>query len=84
MTVWSQRLPVFSVHGILRARILESVPGDLPDPGIKPHLLRLLRWQAGNVKAGGTLPLVPPGKPKWSCLTGFTTSRILILLVVSH
>ena len=84
MTVWSQRLPVFSVHGILRARKLESVPGDLPDPGIKPHLLRLLRWQAGDVKAGGTLPLVPPEKPKWSCLTGFITSRILILLVVSH
>ena len=29
-------------------------PGDLPDPGIKPHLLHLLHWQAGDVKAGGT------------------------------
>ena len=26
-----------SVHGILQARILEWVPGDLPDPGIKPR-----------------------------------------------
>ena len=32
-------------------------PGDLPDQGIKPHLLHLLRWQADS------LPLVPPGKP---------------------
>ena len=33
-------------------------PGDFPDPGIKPHLLCLLHWQTGS------LPLVPPGKPK--------------------
>ena len=84
MTVCSQRLPVSSVHGILQARILESVPGDLPDPGIKPHLLHLLNWQAGDVKAGGTLPLVPAGKPEWSCPTGFITSSILILLLVRH
>ena len=33
-------------------------PDDLPDPGIKPHLLiHLLHWQAGS------LPLAPPGKP---------------------
>ena len=32
-------------------------PGDLPDPGLNLHLLRLLRWQAGS------LPLAPPGKP---------------------
>ena len=32
-------------------------PGDLPDPGIKPCLLRLLLWQAGS------LPLAPAGKP---------------------
>ena len=31
-------------------------PGDLPDPGIKPHLLNLLHWQVGS------LALVPPGK----------------------
>ena len=30
-------------------------PGDLPNPGIKPHLLRLLLWQVGS------LPLEPPG-----------------------
>ena len=32
--------PVFSVHGIILARILDwvaiSSPGDIPDPGIKP------------------------------------------------
>ena len=32
-------------------------PGDLPNPGIKPHLLGLLHWQTGS------LPLAPPGKP---------------------
>ena len=32
-------------------------PGELPNPGINPRLLRLLHWQAGS------LPLVPPGKP---------------------
>ena len=57
---------------------------ELSDPGIKPHLLHLLHWQAGDVKAGGTLPLVPPGKPKWSCLSGFINSSLLILLVVSQ
>ena len=34
-------------------------PGDLPDPGIEPTLLRLLHWQASS------LPLMPPGKPLW-------------------
>ena len=34
-----------------------SPPGDLPDQGIKPHLLCLLHWQADS------LPLVPRGKP---------------------
>ena len=33
-------------------------PGDLPDPGIKMHLLCLLNWQVGS------LLLVPPGKPR--------------------
>ena len=32
-------------------------PGNLPNLGIKPHLIHLLYWQAGF------LPLVPPGKP---------------------
>ena len=39
--------PVFSVHGILQARILEwvaiSFSRDLPDPGIKPRSLVL--WE---------------------------------------
>ena len=30
-------------------------PGDLPDPGLNPCLLSLLRWQAGS------LPVAPPG-----------------------
>ena len=32
-------------------------PGDLPNLGITPGLLRLLHWQAGS------LPLAPPGNP---------------------
>ena len=38
-------------------------PRDLLNPGLNPHLLRLLHWQAGS------LPLAPPGKPQqegWS------------------
>ena len=31
-------------------------PGDLPNPGVEPHLLCLLHWQAGS------LPLAPPGR----------------------
>jgi len=38
-----------SVHGISQARILSRLPspspGDLPHPGIEPHLLPLLHWQ---------------------------------------
>ena len=51
-------LPGSSVHGILQARILESVafpsPGDLPDPGITP---RSPAAEAEPVLTG------PPGKP---------------------
>jgi len=32
------------------------LPGDLPDPGIKPRSL------ISPALAGGSLPLVPPGK----------------------
>ena len=32
-------------------------PGDLPDPGIQPHLLCFLHWQADSS------PLAPPWKP---------------------
>ena len=35
-------------------------PGDLPNPGIEPASLCLLRWQASS------LSLVPPGKPTYS------------------
>ena len=38
-------LPVFSVHGISQARILEwvvlSSPEDLPNPGVEPMFLAL-------------------------------------------
>ena len=55
-------LPGSSVHGILQARILElaampSSRGSSP-PRDQTHVLRLLHWQ------GGSLPLVPPGKPR--------------------
>ena len=39
------------------SRLAFPTPGDLPDPGIKPHLLCLLRWPAGSS------PLAPPWKP---------------------
>ena len=46
--------PDSSAHGILQARIPgmgvpSPTPRDLPDPGIKPKLLRLLHWQAGSL-----------------------------------
>ena len=57
------KLPGSSVHGILRARILEGVAtpysrGPSLTQGSNPRLLDLLHWQANS------LPLVPPGKPK--------------------
>ena len=39
-------------------RLPRHPPGDLPDPGANLSLFCLLHWQAGS------LPLVPPGKPK--------------------
>ena len=37
-----------------------ALPGDLPNPGIKLlRLLHFLLWQADS------LPLAPPGKPKF-------------------
>ena len=54
-------LPGSSIHGILQARILESVamPSSrgLCDPGMEPACL--LHWQVGS------LPLGPPGKPSF-------------------
>ena len=50
---------VYTVHGILQARILEQVAvpfsRDLPNPGIKPKSLHPLQ--------PGSLPLAPLGKP---------------------
>ena len=54
-------------------------PRDLPDPGIEPHLLYLLHWQAGS------LPLVPLGSPSvglrcflgLSCLLQAESKRVL-------
>ena len=56
-------LPGSSVHGILQARILEwaAIPssrGIIQTQGQKPHLLRLLHWQADS------LPVVPANS-KW-------------------
>ena len=33
------------------------LPGDFPNPGIRPCLLHLLQWQASSLR------LAPPGKP---------------------
>ena len=53
------RMPGFSVHVILQARILEWVlfpsPGDLPNPGTEPRSL---------VLQAHSLPFEPPGKPR--------------------
>ena len=53
-------LIVYTVHGILQARILEWVDfpfsGDLPNPGIE---LRSPTLQVDS------LPAEPPGKPKY-------------------
>ena len=55
-------LPGFSVHGFSRQEYWSGLPcpppGVIPNLGSKLCLLCLLRWQVGS------LPLVPPGKPK--------------------
>ena len=61
--------PGSSVHGIIQAKILKWVAifssrGIFPTQGVNPWLLCLLHWQAGS------LPLVPPGKPR-SLIAGF-------------
>ena len=52
--------PGSSVHGILQAEYWSGLPcplpGNLPDPGIKPVFLYLLHWQADS------LPLAPSEK----------------------
>ena len=64
--------PGFSIHGILQVRILEWVwflhPGDLPDPGIDPHLLH---WQESPVKTM---------KCKWSVLYGWALNPVGLML----
>jgi len=63
------RLPAFSVHGILQARILEwvtiSFSTDLPDPGIKP---------GSPTSEADTLTSEPPGKPR--CFGTLTQSIV--------
>ena len=50
------------IHGIFQARILESchflLQGILLIQGLNPYLLCLLHWQEGS------LPLIPPAKPR--------------------
>ena len=56
-----------TVHGILQARILESLlQGTLPNPGIEPRSLTL---QAHS------LPAEPQGKPKNTGVGSLSTAR---------
>ena len=68
-------LPVFSVYGILQARILERIvilsSRGSPRPRDWTCLLCLLHWQAGS------LPLEPSGKPHW----GQTYAKMFLLFV---
>ena len=84
--------PGSSVHGISQARILEGchflLQGILPIQGLNPHLLCLLRWQAGS------LPRCHPGSPlshmlicvlqhQWGiCLIGFNIAFCDYLLSI--
>jgi len=54
----------FSRHEYWSGLLCPS-PGDLPNPGMNPHLLCLLHWQADS------LPLAPPGKPSYRYLICF-------------
>ena len=66
--------PGTSVHGVLRerSRLLGPPPGGLPDPGFALSSLESLAL------AGGSLPLVPPGKPlsKWDALLSFSLAIV--------
>ena len=59
-----------------------SSPGDLPDPGIKPaSLTPSLHWQVGS------LPPVPPGKPKWASRWELIPTALYLVIhcfVTSH
>ena len=49
--------------------------GDLPDPGIEPAFLYLLRWQVGS------LPLASPGKPQLDHIIPHLNSCALIFFL---
>ena len=50
-------------------------PGDLPEPGIEPmSLMSNLHWQTGS------LPLLPPGKPKKVCGLPQADSLLIVLM----
>ena len=78
-------LSVSFVHGTLQARILEWAatppPGDLSDPGLKPHLLHLLHWQTGSLPLA---PLVrPTGLSLLLCKSDFQGSFHIKILILS-
>ena len=58
-TLWAIARQAPLSMGFSRQEYLSGLPGpppgDLPDPGIEPHLLSLLHWQVG---------FLPPGKPR--------------------
>ena len=62
VTLWTVARQAFLSIGFSRQEYWSGLPcppsGDLRNPGIKPISLRSLHWQAGS------LPPVPPGKPK--------------------
>ena len=63
-TIWTIAHQTPLSMGFSRQKYWSGLPfptlGDLPNPGLNPHLLCLLHWQAGS------LPPVPPGKPTFS------------------
>ena len=67
--------PGSSVHGISQARILEWVATSSSRGSSRsnPYLLHLLHWQAGS------LPLVPPGKPRLSQAILTSHKKVLTL-----
>ena len=70
----SHSLPRFSVHEILKARILSELPyplpGDLPEPGIKPTSF-MSPALAGRRRQRHPTPVLLPGKPHgWRSLVG--------------
>ena len=68
-----------SVHGILQSKIPgwvalpSSREGIFPTQGSNSCLLCLLHWQAGS------LPLVPPGKPRSAIANSLPSSFLVVL-----